>query len=91
MITNTFIIRPGNKNIVFIRTDTGKLFKISNRKINSDGHINENDGLVPKAVEVSVSYVAELYARFGVKSEGKLRVRGRGNASRIRRFQKEAV
>ncbi len=48
MITNTFIIEPGNKNIVFIRTDTGKLFKISNRKINSDGHINENDGLVQR-------------------------------------------
>lgn len=76
MTVDTFIVRPTDKNIVFIRTESGRFFKISNRQIRTDG-------LVPKAVKVSPSYVAELVARFGVKP------RVRGKASNIRRFKKE--
>lgn len=78
MTTDTFIVRPGNKRIVFIRTDTGRIFKISNRSM-------MESGVVPNAVEVSASYVAELVARFGVKPSVK------GRAARIRRFRKEEI
>lgn len=82
--TSTFIIRAGNKDITFIRTCTGRFFDISNRRICTNGHhIDDNDGLIPEAVEVSASYVAELVARFGVKP------RVKGKASKIHRFQKE--
>jgi hypothetical protein len=81
-MTDIFIVRPGNKDIVFTRTDTGRLYKISNRRIKTDGHIDENNGLNSKAVEVSPDYVAELLARFGAKSTVM-----KGKASWIRRFR----
>jgi hypothetical protein len=88
--SNYFKVRPGNKDIVFIRTESGRFFKISSkatRRIKTDGHIDENNGLVRKAVQVPSSYVAELYSRFGSKPK----VKGRGKASKIRRFRKEAT
>lgn len=77
-MTDTFIVRPGNKRIVFVRTESGRFFKISNRRIKADG-------LVPKAVEESASYVAEHYARFGVNPTVKAKVSG------IRQLQKEVI
>ena len=78
MSTNTFIVKLPNKQIVSIeRTDSGRFFKIANRKIKTDGLIQI------KAVEISASYVAQLVARFCVKPSV------RGKASRIRRFNKE--
>jgi hypothetical protein len=82
IMTNVFRVRPGQKAIVFVRTDTGRLFKISNRKIKTDGHIDENNGLIRKAVHEDDSYVAELYARFGVYPK---RVEGRASSVRSRR------
>jgi hypothetical protein len=73
-MTELFIVRPGNKNIVSTRTDTSRLFKISNRRM-------KVDRLIPKAVELSATYVAELVARFGATPTEK------GKASKIRKFQ----
>lgn len=86
-MSDILIVKPKKKPIVFIRTDTDRIFKISNRKIKTDGHIDENNGLIPKAVEVSASYVAELYARFGVYPKPKVKRR----MSNMKRFQKEVV
>jgi hypothetical protein len=76
MTADLFIVKPGEKHIVLVRTESRRFFKISNRKI-------KNSGLVPKAVEVQPQYMTELYARFGVQSKAKRR------ASRIKRLRKE--
>jgi len=98
-----FKVRPGNKDIVIIRTESGRFFKISNRatrRIKTDGHIDENNGLVRKAVQVCPSYVAELYARFGASvgagaGDGvgagaiypKTKMIGKASDIRIRKFE----
>ena len=100
-----FKVRPGNKDIVIIRTESGRFFKISNRatrRIKTDGHIDENNGLVRKAVQVCPSYVAELYARFGASvgagaGDGvgagaiypKTKMIGKASDIRIRKFERE--
>lgn len=76
MIDGTFTVRPGNKDIVFVRADTGRIFKISNRSI-------MNNRLIPKVVKVPASYLDAFHARFRVKPSVKYR------ASTIRRFRKE--
>jgi hypothetical protein len=76
MIDDTFTVRPGNKDFVFVRIDNGRIFKISNRSI-------MNNRSIPKAVEISASYFAEFYTRFGVKPSVKYR------ALMIRRFRRE--
>lgn len=87
LVSNLFIVRPRIKDIVFIRTESGRFWKISNKQIITDRHIDENNGLIPKAVQVSASCVAELYARFGVNPKPKVKRK----AFNMKRFQKEMV
>ena len=89
MNDNAFFVRLPNKVIVFVRTDTGRFFKISDCLIDTDGHIDENDGLVPGAIEVRAQNVAELYARFGVQQTLPPRTKTKRKASKIKKLRKE--
>lgn len=82
-MSDYLFIKDGNKNSHFIRTCTGRLYDITNcrNSILTDGHIDENDGLIPNAIRISDSYVVELMA----KSES----RAKRKASRIRKLQRE--
>jgi hypothetical protein len=45
-MTDVSIVRPANKDIVLARTDTGRLFKVLNTGVKTDGHIDENNRLI---------------------------------------------
>jgi hypothetical protein len=81
IMTDTFIVKPGNKVIVLTRTES-RFFDITNCRVLTDGVISDGDGLVPEARPVSNEFVAEIVAKSA---------RAKVRRSNIKRFQKELV
>lgn len=61
MSCDTFYARVNNKPHVFIRTES-RFFDITDCSVLTNGHIDENDGLVPNAMKMSDVEVADLLA-----------------------------
>lgn len=63
-----FLSFPDNKTHLVVRTES-RFFDITDRPINHDGHIDDNNGLIPDAVEIPTQTVADLYAEEIVRNE----------------------
>lgn len=81
--TNYYKIFENGCQRDFIRTEKG-FSEITGCRILTDNEIANRDGLVPDAVRISDSYIAELVAQ---NKSTKAKVR----RSKIRRFQKGVV
>jgi hypothetical protein len=78
-VSDYFFVKDGFKEFQIIRTCTRRSYDITNCSILVDGHIDENNGLIPNAIPVSDSYVAELLAKS----------KPRRKASKMKRLPKE--
>lgn len=63
-----FLSFPDNKTHLVVRTES-RFFDITDCPINHDGHIDDNDGLIPDAIEIPTQTVADLYAQEIERSE----------------------
>ena len=81
MNVNYFNVRLAHKSYRFIRTES-RFFEISDYRIQTDGGLNDYDGLALNAVPVPDSTVADLVAQSS-KSQ-----KTRSKASKIRSFRK---
>ncbi len=81
MNINYFKVRLAHKSYCFIRTER-RFFEISDCRIQTDGRLNDYDGLVLNAVPVPDSTVADLVAQSSKTQKP------RSKASKIRKFRK---
>ena len=71
---DTFYATVDNKSRVFIRTES-RFFDITGcKQVLADGHIDDNDGLIPDAIQVSAQEVADLVAESRARAEQLQRV-----------------
>lgn len=62
MTTDVFIVRLGNKRIVYIRTETGRFYDITGCKPVSDNRFGLNyNGILRNAKQVTVELVADQH------------------------------
>jgi len=62
MSTNYYYPEVNNKIYHFVRTDSGRFFDVTDCHPVTDKHIDDNNGLLLNAKQVSAQYVADMMA-----------------------------
>jgi hypothetical protein len=67
-VSDHYLVNLENKSSQVVRTES-RFFDITDCNILTDGHIDDNDGLIPNAIEVTSQEVADLVAQSEARSE----------------------